>query len=765
MRGQRLNKRFISVIFVLTGFTSIVVQTMLLKEFVMVFAGNEFSLGIFFASWLISVAIGSLIFSRLPQRLQGGFLLFLVLQIISLLFLPLQILIIKGARLILGINPGEIIPSFPVFYYPLLFLIPFGFIHGFQFALACKIYSDFESDSARAIGKIYFYDAIGDMLGGFAFGYFFINFFHPFQIWAFLLALTLLFFLVFSIKNSFYKTTACMAILSCFLVINVFNGNLSRLNTALLRLCWKGFNLVEVRSSRYGDFAVVKKGNLSSVYENGILSFTNPDYLHSEEIVHLPLLQVPNPENILILGGGISGPIREILKYSPRKVDYVELDRVFVDLSLGHITPEDSYALSSPVVKIHNLDGRTFIKTYKEKSFDCVIVNTGKPTTAIANRFYTLDFFREVSGILNEKGVISLGIDSNENYLGLELKNFNGCIYSTVKKVFPYIILIPGETLFIIASRSPSFLTYEPTLLIKRLKARKIKTQFLNEYTLPYYFLPERINYIRSAIEEVERKRLNRDFYPISYYFNLILGEAKFRSNTALIFWNISKIKFWWIVSGLIILIVIFTLSKRKVSSIISLAVANTGFAGISLEIILILGFQALYGYLYHLVGIIIASFMLGLVLGVIYITPRLTKIEDEAGMIAKWQTGLGIYSLFLAGLLYFLSFYSGGTMVHVNIQILFPLLTLFDGFFIGLVFPLASKYYAKLTNKSAGEIGGMLYASDLLGACVGSVLISVFLVPLYGVFNALILIAFLSFTISVILRITGKKLEKLQKI
>ncbi|PIY80332.1 MAG: hypothetical protein COY80_03415, partial [Candidatus Pacebacteria bacterium CG_4_10_14_0_8_um_filter_42_14] len=82
-----------------------------------------------------------------------------------------------------------------------------------------------------------------------------------------------------------------------------------------------------------------------------------------------------------------------------------------------------------------------------------------------------------------------------------------------------------------------------------------------------------------------------------------------------------------------------------------------------------------------------------------------------EAGMIAKWQTGLGIYSLFLAGLLYFLSFYSGGTMVHVNIQILFPLLTLFDGFFIGLVFPLASKYYAKLTNKSAGEIGGMLYA------------------------------------------------------
>jgi spermidine synthase len=765
----------LNLVFILIGFTSIVAQTMLLRELVMAFAGNELSLGIFFASWLISLALGSRVFSifyakkdSLSGFVPSWLVLLFVLQIAALFILPLQIFIIKGARLILHVNPGEIIPPFPVFYFPFLSLISFGFIQGFLFALSCRIYSEIEPDTARAIGKVYLYDAIGGMLGGLAFSYFFIAFFHPFRTWAILLAANLSVFLVLSVRSGFRRFSACIIIILCFLAINVFNGNLDRFNSASLRLGWKGFNLSEVKSSRYGDFAVVKDAGLSSIYENGELLFTNPNRLHSEEIVHLPMLEISNPGNILILGDAISGPLAEILKYSPQRVDCVEPDRVLVDLSSRHITGEDSLALASPVVKIHNLDGRAFVKDYKENSFDCIIVNTGRPATAVANRFYTLEFFREAAKILKDSGVISLGIDSNENYLGPELRNFNGCVYNTIKKIFPYVVLVPGETLYIIASRSPSFITSDPFLLAQRLKSRRIKTQFLNKYTLAQYFLPGRIAYVRSVIEGTDKKRLNLDFRPVSYYFNLTLWGAKFRSNIAAVFWGISSMKFWWFFTGIAVLTAVFILNnlrenkKRKRSFVFPLAVVNTGFAGISLEIILIIGFQVLYGYLYHLVGIIIASFMLGLVAGIACITPGLAGIQDKPAALAKWQLWLGIYSLFLAGILYFLSFHSGGMAARVNVRILFPLLTLIDGFFVGTVFPLASSGYADLTDKNAGDAGGILYAFDLAGACIGSLLISIFLVPLYGVISALVLVASISFATTAVLKAESRKLRKI---
>lgn len=770
-----MNRKYLIVIFILVGFTSTVVQTVLLRELVTIFAGNEFSLGIFFASWFVSVALGSWMFGKLPHRLNDyhgitetkekywkWLNLFLVLQVIAVSILPLQILIIRGARSFLGIQPGQIIPPFPIFYYPVLSLMPFAFVHGFQFALGCKIYSDFETDPAGAIGKVYFFDAIGDMFGGFAAGYFFIAFFHSFQTWIFLLVSSLLLFLIFSFKKGLLKTTVCLIVSLCIIVMNLFNGNLDRLKASSLRLGWKGFNLVDVKSSKYGDIAVVKKGNLASVYENGVLSFTNPDRFHSEEIVHLPMLEVPEPRNILILGDALSGPLMEILKYSPRRIDYVELDKAFIDVSSRHITKEDNYALFSPTVKIHNSDGRAFVKTWRGGPFDCMIVNTGKSTTAVANRFYTLDFFREAAGILKENGILSLGVDSNENYVGPELRNFNGCIYNTVEKVFPYIVLVPGETLYIIASRNPSFLTSNPFLLVQRLKSRGIKTQFLNEYTLPYYFQPDRIDYVRSAIKEVNKERLNRDFHPVSYYFNLILWGTKFRSGIAPVFWRVSGIRFWWLLVGIAVAVSIFKLLKKNRQSAISLAIANAGFTGISLEIILIIGFQVLYGYLYHLVGIIIAAFMLGLAIGIAYITPRLAEIKDETKNLAMWQMGLGIYSIALACLLYLFSFCPAGIISQINIKIIFPLLTLIDGFFVGLMFPVASRGYVKLTGKGPGESGGMLYASDLIGACIGSVFVSVFLVPLYGIFSTLVLIGSLNFATAIILKMPGKKLHKI---
>lgn len=46
-------------------------------------------------------------------------------------------------------------------------------------------------------------------------------------------------------------------------------------------------------------------------------------------IAHLPLASHPNPKNVLVVGGGDGGVIREVLKHkSVEKVTLVDIDEV-----------------------------------------------------------------------------------------------------------------------------------------------------------------------------------------------------------------------------------------------------------------------------------------------------------------------------------------------------------------------------------------------------------------------------------------------------
>ena len=51
---------------------------------------------------------------------------------------------------------------------------------------------------------------------------------------------------------------------------------------------------------------------------DGLMMVTERDeFFYHELIVHIPLLTHPNPENILVIGGGDGGTVREILNTKP----------------------------------------------------------------------------------------------------------------------------------------------------------------------------------------------------------------------------------------------------------------------------------------------------------------------------------------------------------------------------------------------------------------------------------------------------------------
>ena len=73
--------------------------------------------------------------------------------------------------------------------------------------------------------------------------------------------------------------------------------------------------------------------------------------------------------------------------------------------------------------------------------------------------------------------------------------------------------------------------------------------------------------------------------------------------------------------------------------------------------------------------------------------------------------------------------------------QMVFPVLALIAGLMGGYQFPLASRIYFAHANNS-NRSPGMLYGLDLVGACLGAVALSAYLLPVYGFLRTAMLMA-----------------------
>ena len=719
---------------------------------IIVFWGNELSLGIIFSSWLFWIACGSLFLGRFVDRFKNKVQGYIGCQILfSLLLLP-TVLGIKAIRVLWNIPPGELIGPVPFLISAFLLLAPCCLILGFQFALACALYAGEKGrpnfpDTPNVPGRVYLLDALGDMLGGIAFACLFVNVFHSFKTLSTLVILNLSLALMLALL--FLKKR--IIVFFCFFLLLIFAGALNtslvdKLHNYACRLEWKGMPLQASAFSKYADYAVIEGEGSFYIYGNGQLLFSLPDEALAEEIIHLAFSQIRKPERILLIGGGLSGAVTQALKYSVLKeIISLEKDPGLIRLVKRYINPRERRALTAPGSSIVIGDGRLFVKNYQGEKFDGIILNVGNPLTVERNRFYTLEFFKEAARILKPEGIFFLGIDSHENYLSPEMRKFNDCIYRTLKEVFPRIVFFPGDTLYLAASSQSDFLTDNPAILSRRLAGHKINSRYINEYTLPARLSPERISYIRGILssEGKENRRLNRDFHPISYYYNIILWGSKILpQKTAQIFWRLSRMKISSLAGGLILVSLILLAWRRRLGkSFIPLAVSIGGMAGISLELILIIGFQIIYGNLYFMIGIIVASFMLGLVIGAGLITRSLGKLKNKFLALGRIELALGIYALFVVFILLLLSRWRGMPFL-ISTRILFPLLTVLAGLWVGMIFPLANDIYLPKAEGSIGKTAGKLYACDLLGACLGALATTVFLIPLFGLIQTCFLIA-----------------------
>jgi spermidine synthase len=151
-----------------------------------------------------------------------------------------------------------------------------------------------------------------------------------------------------------------------------------------------------------------------------------------------------------------------------------------------------------------------------------------------------------------------------------------------------------------------------------------------------------------------------------------------------------------------------------------------------ALQIFLLLAFQSIYGYVYHQLAILIALCMAGIALGSWL---GLRRIHGDGRptcrAVASTQFLLALSGPVLMLLVSLLAKLSGVAATWLAAECVFPALAALSGILGGYQFPLATAMYL---GKSSGQRRlGVLYAVDLLGGCAGALVLSAYLIPVFG--------------------------------
>ncbi|KAI3720599.1 hypothetical protein L2E82_31588 [Cichorium intybus] len=159
--------------------------------------------------------------------------------------------------------------------------------------------------------------------------------------------------------------------------------------------------------SEYQEVVVFESATYGKVLVlDGILQLTEKDECaYQEMIAHLPLCSIESPKNVLVVGGGDGGVLREIARHSSvDSIDICEIDKMVIDVSKKFF-PELAVGFDDPRVHLHVADAVEFIRNTPRGKYDAIIVDSSDPVGP-AQELVERPFFESIARALRPGGVL-----------------------------------------------------------------------------------------------------------------------------------------------------------------------------------------------------------------------------------------------------------------------------------------------------------------------------------------------------------------------
>ncbi|NPB07230.1 MAG: polyamine aminopropyltransferase [Aquificae bacterium] len=205
---------------------------------------------------------------------------------------------------------------------------------------------------------------------------------------------------------------------------------------APVRHCYAVSKILYQGKSPYQEIQVIESPEFGRMLVlDGVVQLDEKyEFMYHEYLAHVPLHAHPNPENVLIIGGGDGGTLREVLKHETvKRAVLVEIDREVIEVSKKYL-PTLSVGFNDPRAIVVNEDGYKYVQDY-EKEFDVIIVDSTDPV-GFAQVLTTEDFFRFVFRALKDDGMFVAQTESIHYHLEMVRT-----VQQRLRKVFPIVDL------------------------------------------------------------------------------------------------------------------------------------------------------------------------------------------------------------------------------------------------------------------------------------------------------------------------------------
>ena len=235
---------------------------------------------------------------------------------------------------------------------------------------------------------------------------------------------------------------------------------------------------------------------------DGLMMLTEKDeFIYHEMITHVAMASNPDIKNVLVIGAGDGGTVRELARYNTiEHIDMVEIDERVVEVSKEFLQ-QTACSLDDPRVNIVYDDGLRFVRR-KENCYDLIIVDSTDPFGP-GEGLFTSEFYGNCFNALTENGIL---VNQHESpYYADEAKAmqrahkrirefFNVCrVYQAHIPTYP-----SGHWLFGFASKSIDPIAAD----IEKWNSLGLKTRYYNtELHKGCFAIP---NYVKELLDNAD---------------------------------------------------------------------------------------------------------------------------------------------------------------------------------------------------------------------------------------------------------------------
>jgi len=187
------------------------------------------------------------------------------------------------------------------------------------------------------------------------------------------------------------------------------------------------------KTSKYQEIIVIENeyyGKALMLDGCRMTSLKDEKYYH-ECLVHPALSSIYEKSNVLIIGGGDGGTVRECVKYTQiSKIDLVEIDEEVIKISKKFLKEIGGEAWNDKRLEIHVDDGVEWVKKTRDNFYDVIFIDCSDPSE-FSNLLFSDSFYQECKRILTPKGILATQSESPESFKSIHIN-----ILKTLKNIF-----------------------------------------------------------------------------------------------------------------------------------------------------------------------------------------------------------------------------------------------------------------------------------------------------------------------------------------